>query len=164
MDKNQELILIELGFNKPTDYELYNYTDYFQFEPEYYKHSYFGVRGDHAHDVVDICYVEKDEIKGFYYSSSLVDQLAMWGYEKEILEIFERIKEIAQEDNVPITYIKRNNTYLFISECALSKDWEAKSCIGILEKAAVIFDLLLRKIEDDHYERERLRFEAEENS
>ena len=87
MEEKKELILKNLGFKVPSNSELFNYEDYFNISPSYYRYSNFAVKGDHAFDVVDILYVEKAKIKGFYYSSSLMEMLLGWGYEKEIMEV-----------------------------------------------------------------------------
>ena len=155
MEQKQEKILIDLGFKKPTDDERYNYEDYFYISPEFYRESLFAVRGDHAFDIVDILYVEKTEVKGFYYSSSLVEMLDGWGYEKEIMEVFNKIKKFANREHIEIKLVKKEGFIWFVAECDLSDDWYANRCVGMLEKIAAILDIFMREIENNHYEKLR---------
>ena len=147
---NKEEILEKLGFQKPEFDEAMNFDEYFQINPSYYLETDFDVVGDHAHDAVQILYVENEKVKGFYYDSSLIKFLTNWGYEKEIKKAYKQIKKYLKVDLL-IETVKGNEW--FVIECDLKDYKAAELCVIEMKRAIIVFDFLMQRLESSFYKK-----------
>ena len=153
MEQKEIEILNNLGFVEPDSYEKYNFDDYFNINPEYYYRTNFSVEGDHSYDVVDILYVENLEVKGFYYSSSLIDELYASGYEKEVNEVFNRVKAYLKDNDFihgDFVFVKKSRFNWFVIKCELDEEWKVKRNLAEFTKATVIIDYFAKEISKEY--------------
>ena len=158
--------LEKIGFQKPTSYEAFNFSDFFNIKPECFYRATFSVEGDHAYDVVDILYVEKREIQGLYYNSSLIDSLLSWNYNKEVDELLNNVKKyLNNNDFITGEFLfERGYHNWFIIKCGNEneKDWQIERNVKEFTKAIVLIDYFAQLIEEEHYRKETARILAEE--
>ena len=148
MKQKQIEMFEKIGFQKPTDYELFNFSDFFNITPEYYYEPIFAVKGDHSFDAVQILYVEKRDIKGFYYNSSLIDFLYIQGYKKEIVDIFNDLKNyLKQNDFIDNEFVFEEGYHCwFIIKTELEDPIITENIVAEFIKITAILDFFAQKI------------------
>lgn len=153
MEQKEIEILKKLKFRKPTLNQFYNLDEYLQIRPEYYYSTLFSVKGDHSYDAVEIYYVENEKVKGLYYSSSLIDELYSLGFEKEIKNSFNEIKNYFNMNNSihgEFLLEEKNNIIWFIIKCDLDNAWKVEKNLASLMKASILLDFFAQKLEEEY--------------